>query len=56
VTAAGSKATYDEIKQYIWEQHQTKVSNLYIPQTKKKCGLEVGTNYNVSKKDDLKIL
>jgi len=43
------KATYQEIKDYIWEHYQTKVSHLYIAQIKKKCGLDVGENYNKPK-------
>ena len=34
VTAAESKATYKEIRDYVWEHHQLKVSNLYIAQVK----------------------
>ncbi len=37
-------ATYQEIKDYIWEHYRTKVSPLYIAQIKKKCGLDVGEN------------
>ena len=47
-TASESKATYAEIKAYVWEHHALKVSSLYISQVKRKCGLEVGKNYNVS--------
>ncbi len=43
------KATYQEIKDYVWEHHQTKVSHLYIAKVKKKCGLDVGENYNKPK-------
>lgn len=43
------KATYQEIKDYVWEYYQTKVSNLYISQIKKKCGLDVGENFNKPK-------
>lgn len=39
-------ATYQEIKDYIWEHYQTKISHLYISQIKKKCGLDVGENFN----------
>ncbi|MGF3141637.1 23S rRNA (uracil(1939)-C(5))-methyltransferase RlmD [Facklamia sp. P13064] len=52
VTASESKATYEEIKNYVLKKHNMKVSNLYISQVKKKCGLEVGKNYNVSKKEN----
>ena len=32
-----------------------KVSSLYISQIKRKCGLDVGQNYNLSKKEDAKV-
>ena len=41
-TAAETKATYEEIKAYVWDKHHLKVSSLYISQIKRKCGLEVG--------------
>ncbi len=55
LTAAESKATYDEIKAYMLEKHGLKVSSLYISQVKRKCGLDVGQNYNLSKKEDAKV-
>ena len=55
LTAAESKATYDEIKAYVLEKHGLKVSSLYISQVKRKCGLDVGQNYNLSKKEDVKV-
>ena len=39
-------ATYGEIKAYVLEKFGLKVSSLYISQVKRKCGLEVGENYN----------
>ena len=39
MTAAESKATYNEIRDYVWEHHQLKVSNLYIAQVKQKRGI-----------------
>ena len=48
-------ATYQEIKDYIWEHYQTKVSHLYIAQIKKKCGLEVGENFNKPKTEGNKV-
>ena len=48
LTAAESKATYDEIKAYVLEKYGLKVSSLYISQVKRKCGLDVGQNYNLS--------
>lgn len=55
LTAAESKATYEEIKEYVLEKHGLKVSSLYISQVKRKCGLDVGKNYNLSKKADAKV-
>ena len=46
------KATYEKIKAYILEQTGLKVSSLYIAQIKKKCGLNVGENYNLSKSEN----
>ena len=54
-TTSESKATYAEIKAYVWEHHALKVSSLYISQVKRKCGLEVGKNYNVSKSENPKV-
>lgn len=31
------------------------VSSLYITQIKKKCGMDVGQNYNLAKNDDAKV-
>ena len=52
LTSAESKATYAEIKDYVLEKHGLKVSNLYISQVKRKCGIEVGENYNLPKSED----
>ena len=49
VTSAESKATYKEIQEYVLKEHGLKVSNLYISQVKRKCGIEVGENYNLRK-------
>ncbi len=54
-TTAETKATYEEIKAYIWDKHHLKVSSLYISQIKHKCGLEVGQNYNLSKFENPKV-
>ena len=51
LTAAECKATYQEIRQYILDKYGAKIPNLYIAQTKRKFGMEVGANYNLSKKD-----
>ena len=48
-TSAETKATYDEIKKYVAEHNAgMKVSNLYISQVKRKCGIEVGKNLRVA--------
>jgi 23S rRNA (uracil1939-C5)-methyltransferase len=53
ITSAETKATYDEIKKYVAEHNAgMEVSNLYISQVKRKCGIEVGKNYNLSKNED----
>ena len=48
-------ATYSEMKQWIQAEYGLKVSSLYISQVKRKCGLDVGQNYNLSKKEDAKV-
>ena len=48
-------ATYEQIKAYVLEKYGLKVSSLYISQVKRKCGLDVGQNYNLPKKDDAKV-
>lgn len=53
LTAAESMATYEEIKKYVAEHNDgMKVSNLYIAQVKRKCGIEVGENFNLPKSED----
>nr|WP_297396758.1 23S rRNA (uracil(1939)-C(5))-methyltransferase RlmD [uncultured Peptostreptococcus sp.] len=51
LTSAESKATYAQIKEYILEKFNLKVSTLYIAQIKKKCGIELREHYNKSKKE-----
>lgn len=49
ITSAETKATYDETKKYVAEHNAgMKVSNLYISQVKRKCGIEVGKNLRVA--------
>lgn len=55
LTAAESKATYEEIKAYVLEKFGLKVSSLYISQVKRKCGLEVGDSYNQPKSENTKV-
>ena len=45
-------ATYPQIKAYVLEHSGLKVSSLYISQVKRKCGLDVGKNYNLPKSED----
>ena len=55
LTAAESKATYEEIKAYVLENFGLNVSSLYISQVKRKCGLEVGDSYNQPKSENAKV-
>ena len=48
------KATYEQIKTYVLEQTGLKVSSLYIAQIKKKCGLDVGENFNLAKLENVR--
>ena len=52
LTAAESKATYEEIKDYVLKQSGLKVSNLYIAQVKQKCGIIERANYNQPKSEN----
>ena len=53
LTTAESKATYEEIKKYVAEHNGgMKVSSLYIAQVKRKCGIELGENFNLPKSED----
>lgn len=54
VTAAESKATYNEIREHVWEHHQLRVSNLYIAQVKQKCGIIERENYHKAKSENAK--
>ena len=54
VTAAESKATYNEIREHVWEHHQLKVSNLYIAQVKQKHGIIERENNNKPKSENAK--
>ena len=55
LTNVENQATYEKIKGYVLEKYSLKVSSLYISQIKRKCGLDVGQNYNQSKKEDAKV-
>ena len=54
-TSAEPKATYQEIKDYVLKEFGLKVSNLYISQVKRKCGIEVGENYNLPKSENARV-
>ena len=49
------KATYQEIKDYVLKESGLKVSSLYISQVKRKCGIEVGENYNLPKSENARV-
>ena len=53
-TPAEMKATYQEIKEYISQKYGLKAHTAYISQIKRKCGIEMGLNYNLSKKENSK--
>ena len=52
LTAAESKATYEEIKDYVLKHIGLKVSSLYIAQVKEKCGIIERVNYNQTKSEN----
>ena len=55
LTSAESKSTYKENQEYVAEHNERmKVSNLYIAQVKKKCGIELGQNFNLPKSENAK--
>ena len=45
--------TYSQIKEYVVEHYGFKVSTLYIAQVKRKLGLPLRENYNLSKGDNI---
>ncbi len=55
LTAAEKKASYEEIKAYVLEHSGLKVSNLYIAQVKRKCGIIERENYNKAKAEGVKV-
>lgn len=54
LTVAESKATYNQIKEYVLEKTGLRISNLYIAQIKQKCGIIERENYNNPKNEDVK--
>ena len=55
LTSAESKASYAQIKEYILEKFDLKVSTLYIAQVRRKYGLDIREHYNISNNESQKI-
>lgn len=53
-TTAETKATYPEIKEYVLQKYGLKAHTAYIAQVKRKYGIDMRKNYNVSKKENPK--
>lgn len=53
LTSTESKATYEDIKDFILNKHSLKVSSLYIAQVKEKMGIKERRNYNISKSENV---
>ena len=54
LTSAESKATYEEIREYVFEHTGLKVSHLYIAQVKQEYGIIERENYNKPKSENAK--
>ncbi len=54
LTVAESKATYEEIKQYVLDKYGLKVSSLNIAQIKAKCGIVERENNNKAKNENVR--
>ena len=52
LSSAETKATYEEIKSFVLEKHDLKVTNLYIAQVKRECDIVERENYNLPKNED----
>lgn len=52
VTAAEKKVTYQKIKDYVLNKYGVKIHTRYIAEVKRMCGIEMGQNYNKSKKEN----
>lgn len=46
------KATYQKIKEYVKNKYGVNVHTRYIAEVKRMCGLDMGENYNKSKKEN----
>ena len=49
------KATYQKIKDYVKDKYGVNVHTSYIAQVKRMCGLDMGENYNKSKKENQEV-
>ena len=49
------KATYQKIKDYVKDKYGVNVHTSYIAQVKRMCGLDMGENYNKSKKENSEV-
>ena len=46
------RATYQKIKEYVMDKYGVNVHTAHIAQVKRMCGLDMGENYNKSKKEN----
>lgn len=46
------KATYQKIKEYVKDKYSVNVHTRYIAEVKRMCGINMGENYNKSKKEN----
>lgn len=53
-TSSETKATYNEIQQYVLKETGLMVQKLYIAQVKKKCEIEVGKSFNKLKSESVR--
>ena len=49
------RATYPKIKEYVRDKYGVNVHTSYIAQVKRMCGLDMGENYNKSKKENSEV-
>lgn len=47
-----SKAAYQKIKEYVKNKYGVNMNTSYIAQVKRMCGLDMGEDYNKSKKEN----
>lgn len=46
------RVTYQKIKEYVRDKYGVNVHTRYIAEVKRMCGIEMGENYNKSKKEN----